>query len=87
LLIGPFLLRGPAASSQSEVNMTTPKPAADDLVRGLDQYCEILGCSRPTVSRLVESGQLPGSKIGNSYVTTRQALLEAVAKMGQRHAA
>jgi excisionase family DNA binding protein len=67
---------------------TTPKVAADDaLVRGFDAYCAILGCSRPTVSKLVESGQLPGSKIGNSYVTTRQALLEAVAKMGQHHAA
>jgi hypothetical protein len=38
--------------------MTTPNPAADELVRGFDQYCQILGCSRPTVSKLDTSKNL-----------------------------
>lgn len=64
--------------------MTTPKTASDELVRGLDQYAEILGCSAPTVAKLIAAHELPGRKVGNSYITTRAALLAAIVRMGER---
>jgi hypothetical protein len=67
--------------------MTTPSAPADELVRGLENYAEILGCCVPTVRKLMAEGCLPGRLVGNSYLTTRAKLIEAVAKMGGRDAA
>ena len=52
---------------------------APELIRGLDAYADVLGCCIPTVRRLIADGTLPGKRIGNSYMTTRSALLAAIA--------
>jgi excisionase family DNA binding protein len=63
--------------------MSTTKPAADSFVRGLESYAQVLGCCVPTVRKLIANGTLPSIKVGAAYMTTREALIDAVAKMGK----
>ncbi len=40
------------------------------------ELCEVLDLSRPTVMRHLESGELPGSKIGNRWRISKAVLAE-----------
>lgn len=53
-----------AADAQSE-SATAPAPSDETL--SVDQAIAILGVSRPTIYKLIESGELPASKKGRSW--------------------
>lgn len=51
-----------------------------DLVLDLDQLCGVLRISRPTAVELLQSGELPGVRIGAQWRISRDALR---AKLGE----
>lgn len=57
-----------------------PAPAAAGDVLTVDQAIAILGVSRPTVYKLIESGQLPAYKKGRSWQISAEAVAARAAK-------
>lgn len=62
-----------AADAQSEP-ATAPAPSDETL--SVDQAIAILGVSRPTIYKLIESGELPASKKGRSWRISAAAVSE-----------
>lgn len=63
-------------------NTTLPyssEPNLDDLI-ALQEAAQIAGLSADHLRRLVERGDLWGKKIGRNWVTSRQAILNYIAK-------
>lgn len=61
------------ADAQSE-SATAPAPSDETL--SVDQAIAILGVSRPTIYKLIESGELPASKKGRSWRISAAAVSE-----------
>ena len=65
----------PAAAADAQPESATV-PAPSDETLSVDQVVAILGVSRPTIYKLIESGELPASKKGRSWRISAAAVSE-----------
>ena len=61
-----------AASPQPAV--TTPPPLSDDLLWGAEAISKFIGVNRRRTFYYLESGSLPGVKVGGVWVASRERL-------------
>ena len=65
----------PATTADAQPEPATA-PAPSDETLSVDQAVAILGVSRPTIYKLIESGELPASKKGRSWRISAAAVSE-----------
>lgn len=76
---GPLLMR-----RVSDVGAEIWSHVMDQLLFKIEEVTKVLGASRSTVYRLMNSGQLVSIKVGSSRRVTRQALDRFVKAMEDR---
>jgi excisionase family DNA binding protein len=71
-------LQGPSPEPQIAPVPAQSTPAPSDVVWGVKDIADVLGLSLSHVQHLLNSGQLPATKIGKSWVSRRSVLLGMV---------
>lgn len=70
-----------AGEGRPDAGPAAPAPAnPDEETLGVEQAVAILGVSRPTIYKLIESGELPAHKKGRSWRISAAAVTERAAK-------
>lgn len=70
----------PKETAKKKVSAKQAAQAFEGEVFSVDQALAILGCSRPTLTKLIEAGEIPAFKKGRSWQVSANAVLDMAAK-------
>ncbi len=76
----PTEQKGAASKQGAPEKPVAAKPSPEEETLGVEQAVAILGVSRPTIYKLIESGELPAHKKGRSWRISAAAVTERAAK-------
>jgi excisionase family DNA binding protein len=74
-IVTPILEADPSAGTFNDTTDTPEEPQPEGPMMDLEEAAEFLGVDRKKIMRAINSGKLPGIKIGNSFKVSRENLM------------